>query len=300
MTIKSELQKAITRVSRLFSTEQETPPRPLSNPKSTDSKPVPATATRREGNAEVTERALKIRTFKTDVYERLASTTILSKLEPLLKNTQVAIDVGGNVGHIAYFLSKHAKQVYTFEAVGVVFEQLEKLPALAPNVIPEKCAISDFVGEAEFFVDHNRLSNSGLHNVGAVDVPFKPKTEFKTTKTKVKSIDSMGHRSVGFVKIDVEGSELDVLKGAENTIQESHPDFLVEIFEPFCKYPAEEIFEFLFARGYQCFYYDKETSELAPVADTAAGVDAVKHKHELHDGDFLFTCKEIASFAKAA
>ena len=241
---------------------------------------TPPAKTLREGNAEITARALKIRTFKMEVYERLASTTILSKLTPLLAESRVAIDVGGNVGHIAYFLSQHVEQVYTFEAVDAVFEQLKKVTELAPNVIPQKCAISDFCGEADFFVDHNRLSNSGLHNVGEVEVSFKPKTEFKTKKSTVKSIDSLGIEDVGFIKIDVEGSELDVLKGAVNTIAKYHPEF--------CQ-----------SHGYVCYYFDSQTSGLQKIDTIEACLDAVATKHHLHDGDFLFTRKQLAMQAAA-
>lgn len=255
--------------------------------------------TMREGNAEISERALMIRTFKMEVYQQLAESTILSKLGPLLKDTRVALDVGGNVGHIAFFLSKHAEKVYTFEAVDAVFQQLEKVTQRAPNVIPERCAISNFCGEADFFVDHNRLSNSGLHHVGDVDVSFKPKTEFKTKKTVVKSIDSMQLENVGFIKIDVEGSELDVLKGAEETISKNHPDLLVEIFEPFCKYPARDIFEFCIGHGYDCFYYNSQLQTLEKASTIEECLAAVATKHHLHDGDFLFTRKQVALQAAA-
>ena len=288
MTIQSELRKGWQKLFAAFGkTESDEPSVSASAP------PMEAAHAAPQEEVEISERALKIRHFKHEVYERLAETTILAKLPEFLDDSKIAIDVGGNVGHIAYFLSQHSEKVYSFEAVSKVYERLQKVTKLAPNIVVENCAISDFCGEADLFVDHNRLSNSGLHNVGDVDVSFKPKTEFKTTKTRVKSIDSLGLSGVGFIKIDVEGSELDVLKGAQNTIVTEQPDLLVEIFEPFCKYPAKEIFAYLDQFGYECYYYNNETHNLVQSADLAHSLRAVAEEHHLHDGDFLFSCKPI-------
>ncbi|MCC9606312.1 FkbM family methyltransferase [Blastopirellula sp. JC732] len=248
-----------------------------------------------EAAVTISERALKIRHFKMDVYEKLAATTILSQLPPLLDRSKNAIDVGGNVGHIAYFLAQHCKQVYTFEAVEVVYERLKSVSQLADNIVVQHLAISDFCGEADFFVDHERLSNSGLHDVSAVSTSFKPSTQFRSTKTPVKSIDSLGIEDVGFIKVDVEGSELDVLRGAEATLARYSPDLLLEIYEPFSKYPVADVFRFGFERGYNCYHYDNssESGSLVRVVDEMDGVRAVQERHQLHDGDFLFTKKSI-------
>lgn len=249
----------------------------------------------REGEACISERALNIRHFKQEVYERLSKNTILSQLPRILSKEENAIDIGGNVGHIAYFLSHHCRRVYTYEAVGVVFDRLKEVTKMADNIIATKMAMGDYCGEADFFVDHERLSNSGLHDVSAVPTSFKPTNEFKTVRTRVATVDSLEIEKPGFIKIDVEGSELDVLRGAELTIAEHHPDFLVEIYEPFSKYPVADVFAHMFDRGYRCYYYDKnlEGEPLVAVEDSAAGVNAVRDKHDAHDGDFLFTQKRI-------
>ena len=91
---------------------------------------------------------------------------------------------------------------------------------------------------------------------------------------------------VGFMKIDVEGVELDVLNGAVNTILEYKPTCMVEIYDKFNKYPVSTTFEFFFVRDYRCFYNHRGQG-LKPVRTIEEGIEATKIP-EITDGDFLF------------
>jgi hypothetical protein len=56
---------------------------------------------------------------------------------------------------------------------------------------------------------------------------------------------------VSFVKIDVEGHELDVLRGAERTMREQRPNLLIEINNDLGDRPVEEVFELIVSFGYR-------------------------------------------------
>lgn len=232
---------------------------------------------------------LKRRVFKDDVYKRLSESTILKMLPPYLDKNKIAVDVGGNVGHIAYFLSQYSKEVHTFEAVPLVYKRLLSLKEKAPNLMVHNLAVSNFEGEANFYVDHLRLSNSGLNDLSDIETSFKKKAEFDAIKAKVITLDSLNLKGVSLVKVDVEGTELDVLKGAEKLIKEQSPAFVLEIYEPFSKYPIEDIFKFMFDRGYGVTFYScKLDSMMNFIYDVEIAVKAVRERHEEHDGDFLF------------
>lgn len=66
------------------------------------------------------------------------------------------------------------------------------------------------------------------------------------------SVDSLELDRVDFIKIDVEGMEVDALKGALNTIEKYKPILTVE----FLKSGYEPVAQFLAALGYQLFVYD--------------------------------------------
>lgn len=64
---------------------------------------------------------------------------------------------------------------------------------------------------------------------------------------------------VGFVKIDVEGHELDVLAGAEQLIERDHPVFLVEAESRHRADAPRDVFAFFAGRNYRgVFIRDKQ------------------------------------------
>ena len=92
---------------------------------------------------------------------------------------------------------------------------------------------------------------------------------------------------VGFMKIDVEGVELDVLNGAVETIEEYKPTCMVEVYEKFNKHPVETTFDFFFSRDYRCFYNHRGQG-LKSVRNMNEALKATKIP-QITDGDFLFT-----------
>jgi hypothetical protein len=72
----------------------------------------------------------------------------------------------------------------------------------------------------------------------------------------VRQLDSLGLPQVDALKIDVEGAELNVLRGAEKTINRDHPGILIEFSEDNTRqfgYEPGAIKDWLEARGYNTF-----------------------------------------------
>ncbi len=65
-----------------------------------------------------------------------------------------------------------------------------------------------------------------------------------------------------FVKIDVEGAELGVLRGMRNTIERSHPILMVERSDRF-----EQVASLLGASGYRAFAYDPRSDTFSAYHD---------------------------------
>jgi hypothetical protein len=62
--------------------------------------------------------------------------------------------------------------------------------------------------------------------------------------------------NIGLIKIDVEGAELDVLKGMQKTLDKLHPPVLIEFNNPRTKlagHTLNELYDFITRYNYQAF-----------------------------------------------
>ena len=170
----------------------------------------------------------------------------------------IAIDVGANRGVYTYWLSRQvgkAGKVFAFEPqpeLTLPLEELKKSFCLNNVSIINKGLSST----------HNFLQ---LHreNVGSGGASFHFEKEriMSITVETIRLDDYFVENPtpslpVSFIKIDVEGHELEVFKGAEDTILKHAPTLLFE-----CHHAAAnkgELFSFLVERGYTgWFFHDK-------------------------------------------
>ena len=228
-------------------------------------------------NLNLTENVLKKRVFKQHILDLHIKEFMLGQTKMYLSKDKNVIDVGAATGMYSSFFALHSKEVYAFEAVPPVYKQLELVGQRIKNINCYNLAVSDFDGKSEFYVDDKRLSNSSFQNL-----VNGQKIEVETIK-----LDNFKLDNIGFIKIDVEGVELDVLNGASNLIKEYRPTCMIEIYEKFNKYPIETTFDYFFSRGYKCFY-NHRAQGLKQVNNLQEGKEA-QSIPEITDGDFLFT-----------
>jgi FkbM family methyltransferase len=146
----------------------------------------------------------------------------------------VFLDVGANVGNHSIYAAKllHAPAVIAFEPVPLCAE------ILAINILLNQCgdvidlrrvALSDGAGRANAIGEPYNLGATRLEIAadGAIEL--------------VKGDDLLASTHVGFMKIDTEGFELEVLDGLRSTIARCRPALFVEVenenidaFRSFC------------------------------------------------------------------
>lgn len=148
-----------------------------------------------------------------------------NKLVPALeyvKNKGVAVDVGSHVGLWSYPLSKHFDQVLAFEPVPI-FRQCWEL-----NVSSGNGAILFPVGlgEEKGMLDiHYIAEHTG--KTGPIP-PGKTPPRSEIIRAPITRLDEFDFPQVDFFKIDCEGHELAVLKGAVETLKRCKPVVVVE------------------------------------------------------------------------
>ncbi len=94
------------------------------------------------------------------------------------------------------------------------------------NVIPLKVALGDYVGSSRLAI-YDIAGWSSLYNIHA---PTRKVCEVTVQVTTLDNIvQELGLETVTVVKIDVEGAEYHVLKGARKVLQEHAPTLLIEV-----------------------------------------------------------------------
>ena len=160
------------------------------------------------------------------------------ELTPMFDGVDVAIDIGANIGRHTVAIAKNASIVFAVEPDTDSYKLLSEniiLNKLGEKVVPLNVACSDKEGEVTFFRDEfYPTSNS---------ITVKKNDSMTEEKVKCSTVDIIcKDQDIDLIKVDVEGGELDVLKGAFNTITRFEP---IIIFEAWNDAAAEEIKEYL-------------------------------------------------------
>jgi len=152
-------------------------------------------------------------------------------------------------------------KVFAFEPVKSEFKKFKKniLINRSSNIKAEQMALGNKNGAAEIFVclkGKEAYSSLKKPNVSA---PLKK--EQCLISTFDKYVEENKIKQVDFIKIDVEGGELDVLKGAVKTLNYFRPFLMCELADIRTKawgYNASSIYKFLLDYNYLWFKPDKE------------------------------------------
>ncbi len=179
-------------------------------------------------------------------------------LPKLITKGGVAVDIGANVGLYSYALSKLCDAVEAFEPVPDSRHILQAYNARNINV--HDAALSSAEGEATLNIptenDVTIYGHASLSN----EFPYQ-----KTIQVPIRKLDDYNFADVNFIKIDVEGHELDVIRGAKCTILKWRPIMLVEIEQRHLSFPINTVFEEIIACGYKGFFLHH--NELHPLTD---------------------------------
>jgi FkbM family methyltransferase len=184
------------------------------------------------------EEKLKYALIPPRLYIRQLAARALRKGEPelgllpsLVEPGKIAVDVGANKGIYTYHLAKLAKRVEAFEPNPKIFRVLKR--GLPRNAAAHYVALSNAPGTARLMVPARKANYS---NQGATLSETKIErtdrgAEYGVVEVEARTLDSYNFSEVGFIKIDVEGFEREVLEGSVETIARDRPTLLIEIEE---------------------------------------------------------------------
>jgi FkbM family methyltransferase len=197
-------------------------------------------------------------------------------LERWIEPGMTFFDIGANIGVYALFASKRVGprgKVVAFEPQAQTFSRfLENIRINEiTNITPEPFAVGSIEGYVAMVCDidssksHTRMANLSDHII--YDNP-------KTYQCECISLDKYlcAHaiERLDYIKIDVEGFEFEVLRGAVQTLERFKPPIIqVELVDEFQRRNGSSprmVCDFLWRFNYRPFQFDEQSSKIAPLS----------------------------------
>jgi FkbM family methyltransferase len=177
------------------------------------------------------------------------------------KTGDFAIDVGAHIGAYTLGLAKAVGtngQVHAFEPNPVTFRRLQRNVELNSlgNLRLNQIAVSDSAGEAHLNSPTER-NTSGATLVSEERVHGLPTQTYAVhTTTLDYYVETNGISHIDLLKIDAQGYDLRVLRGAENMIRRWRPRIMIE-YDPYWLVRAQssgsELLDYLRKLRYSVF-----------------------------------------------
>ena len=154
-----------------------------------------------------------------------------------LKKGSVFVDVGTNIGFFSLLASRIVSEegkVFSFEPIPHCVRQLEKSISINKNIhnikiFPFACSAEE--GSSKIYLHPGNIGGSSLSDTIGKSEASVPRQELDVRVVQMDSI--LGEEAhIDVIKIDVEGMEYDVLRGAQNILKKYRPVLVVE-YSPF-------------------------------------------------------------------
>jgi len=223
----------------------------------------------------------------------------LSVLPQIVQPGETAIDAGAHCGRYTIPLSAIVGpmgQVLSFEPVEASFKILKRLKSFyrSDNVVLYRQALGEFAGTGTIITPFtsDRLYNyscSAVNSNGKKDLidGFAQEVEFVT----LDSVSSGEVRQrVGYIKCDVEGYELFVLRGGENLLRKHKPVVQCEIIAaqtfPY-GYDPEDLVAFMSALGYGLYAFNGNSIQPCDISPSLCNYFFIPKQDDLDRAVFI-------------
>jgi FkbM family methyltransferase len=205
------------------------------------------------------------------------------------------IDIGANYGIYSLKLTSLSKFVYSFEPIPFLYKNLKNAFKKIHNIkiYPYGISNSDTVSTLYSPVYAHAWSTLEINNSELVRISATEKIiEYPV---EIKKLDSFDFKDISFIKIDVEGHELNLIEGAANTIKTNKPVLQIEIEERHSVGSVSSVIDLIKKiSSYETFYLSN--GKLVHLNK----FDAEKHQNPNNNAqyiyDFIFIDRESAVF----
>ncbi len=219
----------------------------------------------------------------------------LKVIKSIVADGDYVIDVGANIGVYTKFFSEWvgiSGRVYSIEPIPLTCKILrynvKKLSL--ENVEILNCAISNANGVVTLEIPSYKSGGRNFYQAKIIDENrekinaennFKLFMKVKVNSRTLDTLCSEIKNKISFIKCDIEGHEINCIKGAKTLIRNSKPAWLIEISgDPDkLKSPAQQLFHLLNHEGYEAYWYDGAVLNRRKVGDRSINYFFLTSKH---------------------
>lgn len=148
----------------------------------------------------------------------------------MMSHKRTMLDVGSNIGTWSRCMCNHFDEVIAFEPSLLNIKAFKKNLSKYKNVKLIEKGLSDSVkSKVKFYLNPHNCGHIGIKK-------YKVDTQHKDDfYADITTIDKCNFKNVDLIKVDVEGEEFSVLKGAIKTIKRDKPFIIIERNDEFKK-----------------------------------------------------------------
>ncbi len=162
---------------------------------------------------------------------------------------KVVCDVGANIGNHTLAFADVASRVIALEPNPLIYELLKLNCRDRPNITPLRLAASDRAGTARAAAPPTNYGESRI-----TDTPQEGELSLTFDLVRLDDVPELAAERVGLIKIDVEGHEANVLRGAQRLLRRDHPLVVIEQHPDVIANGTSPSLDFLRDAGYSHVY----------------------------------------------
>ncbi|MFC7333143.1 FkbM family methyltransferase [Rhodocista pekingensis] len=172
-------------------------------------------------------------------------------LVPLLCDPDgTSVDVGANVGVYTWHIARASARTVAVEPNPGLAEKLQRGTGRTVEVLA--CALSDHEGTAHLAIP---LTAAGeLTSRATIEDRVNREFERRTVEVPLRTLDGLGLRDLGFLKVHAEGHEYPILEGGRQCIARDRPTILVGSEDRHVPGARQRIEAMLGSLGYRGFF----------------------------------------------
>jgi FkbM family methyltransferase len=222
-----------------------------------------------------------------------------------LNNDSVFFDVGSNIGSFVLIANKTIKQeqIFAFEPIPILNKRLK---LIFPEANFRNIALSNAKSKTQFKIpkiNHTQFLTRGTLNTNFVETN---ESGFDLLTVQTNTLDNFcieeNIKRIDVIKIDVEGHEYEVIKGALKSIEKYKPILIIEIEQRHHTEDISLIINEIKNINYSCFYFDSKSFTLTELTVEAKSLqlksDFEKSRKYIHNFIFAHNHKVDEGFVR--